>query len=1404
MHTHTVFLRISVALFLLFTLYKTSHSQQIIINEVMASNSEFYSDEDGSFEDWIELYNYGNEPVNLQGFGLSDNYDEPFKWVFPAYHLQPGEYLLVWASGKDRIPQGNGLFNGIKRRFYPGIPGTDVASLVNHHTFPHHPASRNIISNFFEAPTDIDDNYGQHLFTWIVPPQTGNYIFTIASDDNSHLYLSSGADPDNTQLIAQVPGWTMPREWNKFTEQTSAPVFLQQGELYYLSALMKEGYGGDNLAVRWQWPDGTVDEPISAQHCFLTGAMMHTNFKISSSGEEIILTHPNGTRIDEMPPVEIPTNISYGRVPGNTIDWVYFDQPTPGEQNHHQGYNCISSTPFITPATGIYNHQVTAEIFTDDPEAQIKYTTNGTLPGIDHGHVYQGPITIHNSTYLRAISIAPGCLPGMPAGVTYTRPNPQLADFSSDLPVMIIQSFTQNVTPGNRSPAYMILKEPQENGRVNWDDPHAFDGRIKINIRGSSSQMFPKKGYGFHILDEREGNLKVSLLDMPEDHNWVLHGPYSDKSLMRNAVSYAIGEDAGHYSPRTRFIELFLQESSSQLQSAHYRGVYVLTERIKIAPGRVEIEELEPYYNVYPEVSGGYIFSIDRLNDGETGFLTQRNSLFRNVRPNEFNISTAQRDYLISYVDSLETALFGNDFTDPQLGYQQYMDVRSFIDMHLITEVTKEIDGYRLSTFFTKDRQGKVKSGPLWDFNLALGNANYLGGWNPQGWYYSLLSEQDYMYGWYNRLFQDPWFEEQYKRRYRILRMNAFSEVHLTGKIHHNSNLLREAQVRNFNRWNILGEWIWPNWFVADSFEEEIEWMTNWLRQRLQWMDGELGEPLTMIHYWNFNDTGQLLEPSYTIYDAGLASNTAGSAEMTSGTGQGFSGLNARNGDEAGTHLRINNPIGASLLFELPTTGYKEVVFSYETRRSGSGANRQYISYTIDGENFIPFDTLAIVGKPELKIADFINVSEANDNPLFGVKISFGYDETEDGGEAGNNRIDNVSLDGEALEETIRPPLQVSVLPEHLELIENQASHNIAMGYYFKHPDGEPLQYTIDNHHPEIADVSLQNNNIVIEPVKRGGGMVHFQVSDGVNPPLERSFYLLVHPEAVPLAQESFVFDFWSPDEPEGSFPDNMIFLQGESDDATLATAMMHAYFIPHDDYASQDEDNIGYPYRNERRTRINGLNASGVSFINTGRGRDLGAAVLALDTRDLDQINISWQASTIIPNSRAYAIRLQYRTSLQSHWKDLKDAEGAVIEYTRGSFPYHTQAFEKLPLPSEAIGQPYVQLRWLYYHTGVQLDPNVGARDMLALNFISLGDATSVTQLSVDNPLALVAFPNPAGGETVFFNKKVSGTLYDLHGKRVRDIQHTSSLSIAGLKSGVYVFRSAEGEVVRLIVGRN
>ncbi|MFT4639384.1 MAG: hypothetical protein ACI8T1_002709 [Verrucomicrobiales bacterium] len=278
-----------------------------------------------------------------------------------------------------------------------------------------------------------------------------------------------------------------------------------------------------------------------------------------------------------------------------------------------------------------------------------------------------------------------------------------------------------------------------------------------------------------------------------------------------------------------------------------YVGVYVLMEKIKRDPGRVPIAKLDETMIAEPEVSGGYIFKKDKGTHNDVHFNTRDGHQFGFVEPDEPH--EAQMSYLSGYLDSFERALYGPGFASEANGYAKYIDVPSFIDVHIHVEICRNIDGFRLSTYYHKDREGKVVMGPVWDYNLSLGNATMRGGEYPDGWYHDTINRRDYTY--FDRLFQDPRFELQHWDRYYQLRQSVFATDKLMEQIDSIAKMLSEAQERNFKLWPILGQPEWQNPEGAwdrKTHADEVAWLKNWLFERLDWMDQQFMPP-PMIDY---------------------------------------------------------------------------------------------------------------------------------------------------------------------------------------------------------------------------------------------------------------------------------------------------------------------------------------------------------------------------------------------------------------------------------------------------------------------------------------------------------------------------------------------------------------------------
>ncbi len=411
----------------------------------------------------------------------------------------------------------------------------------------------------------------------------------------------------------------------------------------------------------------------------------------------------------------------------------------------------------------------------------------------------------------------------------------------SNLPIVVIDTDGQEILDDPRIVVHMGIID-NDSAINNIDDPfNGYDGLISIEIRGSSSQMFPKKQYALETQDIDGENLNVSILGMPEENDWILHAPYSDKSLLRNFLAYELARDMGRYASRTRFCELVI--------NGDYKGLYIFMEKIKRDNNRVDISKLNPDETTGDDLTGGYIVKVDKWdgenNDGwwsASPLPEYDGTWYQYHYPKPDDIVDEQKDYINNYITDFELLLASEAYNDPDAGYYDQVNLESFIDVSLMSEISKNVDAYRLSAYMYKDKDsedGRLTMGPIWDYNLAFGNADYYDGWDPAGWQLDVELGGDpfKIPFWWYRIWDDETFRDAFNQRWQELRQTVFSEEYIMNIIDSTIAVIDEAQVRNFQRWPILDEYVWPNAYVGGSYENEIDYLTDWITDRLEWID---------------------------------------------------------------------------------------------------------------------------------------------------------------------------------------------------------------------------------------------------------------------------------------------------------------------------------------------------------------------------------------------------------------------------------------------------------------------------------------------------------------------------------------------------------------------------------------
>jgi subtilisin-like proprotein convertase family protein len=414
----------------------------------------------------------------------------------------------------------------------------------------------------------------------------------------------------------------------------------------------------------------------------------------------------------------------------------------------------------------------------------------------------------------------------------------------SSLPIIVIN--TNNVVPQHNTKNEVdgtmgIINNTSQVNTIG-NPFNDYNGNITIKVRGSSSASFPQRSYTISTVKPNGDDSDAVVLGLSKGADWVLYGAWDDKSLMRNILTYQLSNEMGAYAPHTHLCEVIL--------NGDYKGVYVFMEKIKRGDGRVEVEKMGSSTVSGADLTGGYIFQVDRAESSSDHWVSDykpctdnREVNFVYEYPSDSKINTAQKTYLAGYVDSFESALMNLNLYDTVLGYRKYIDVGSFIEQSILQEFSHNVDGYRLSSFLHKAKNMKLNAGPIWDINLGYGNADYNDGsatdnfeWNKP------CSDPDDNLNpfWWKKMATDTVYMKEYQCRYTTLRQNVLDTVHIDHVLDSMKNVLLVPQARNFTRWPILGVYLWPNEFVGPTWQSELDYLHDWVHTRVRWMDGQL------------------------------------------------------------------------------------------------------------------------------------------------------------------------------------------------------------------------------------------------------------------------------------------------------------------------------------------------------------------------------------------------------------------------------------------------------------------------------------------------------------------------------------------------------------------------------------
>ena len=416
---------------------------------------------------------------------------------------------------------------------------------------------------------------------------------------------------------------------------------------------------------------------------------------------------------------------------------------------------------------------------------------------------------------------------------------------STNIPLVMIQTNNQTIVDEPKINVDFKIIDNSPNSFNKPNDPgNIYSGTAGIEIRGSYSSTLPQKPFGIETRDVQGNNNNVALFGMPSENDWILLANYNDKTFLRNVLAFDLFTKMGHYAPRTKLCEVVINDI--------YNGIYVFTEKIKRDNGRVDISKLDLDDNAGDSVTGGYIFKVDYWNQNNSWESNYNNPNYPNdaVRyvynyPGSDEITPQQKNYIQTLVGDFENALWSNDFEDSIYGYRPFINTRSFIDYFLVNEFARNVDGFKKSRNFHKDKSSKnplIYAGPVWDFDWAYKDhsSSMLNG---AGWRHSFSGGSDVKPpGWYIRLLQDTTFANELNCRYFNLRNSILDTNQLFSFIDSLANRLSNAQNRHYVRWPILGVNVGTPEIGTQptTYNGEIVKFKNWIYERLAWLDANM------------------------------------------------------------------------------------------------------------------------------------------------------------------------------------------------------------------------------------------------------------------------------------------------------------------------------------------------------------------------------------------------------------------------------------------------------------------------------------------------------------------------------------------------------------------------------------
>jgi hypothetical protein len=855
-----------------------------VITEFSASNRSGLQDEDGDRPDWIEIHNPDAAAADLTDWYLTDNAGVRTKWRFPAATIAPGGYLVVFASGKDRRVPGQPLHTNFSLSAageYLGLirPNGITASSQFSPTYP--PQFADVS---YGLPSDIvattligEDSACQ----WLVPSSGTNPAATWRNPD----FIATGWNAavqgigyDRNTAVNFLPeiGPGGNTELAMYGVQTSCflriPFTLPGGispSLLRLRVKYDDGFavwlngqpllsGGTqvrrNAPATLAWNSQAVATHEDLDALVFEDFTVTENAGLLTTGENVLAVHVlnrGNTSSDLLFRAKLEAESTAS---GPAAAPGYFAQPTPGARNPGPAGLMIPQQVAFSRAAGTYTANFNLTLSGAVSGQQIRYTTNGSLPG-PSSTLYSGPFVINNSTVVRALIVEPATgAQGRVTAAGYEKLATTLSNynatgqaFRSSLPVLVLNNRGGGEIPNDNTARSARLQVYDRDGggysSLAASSAPVLAMNVGVKLRGSSSAGFAKKSYSMEFLSEGDVETGAPLLGMPAGSDWALISCHTyDRAFMRNAWIYETSRRAGRWAPRTRLVEVFFNQDGDTLEYSDYRGVYVLCETVRRGDDRVDVAGLDASDITAPGVTGGYIFKVDRKDSDEFSWRTSRNLPLAGTggdglvihRPKLPNLAPQQSAYLVDHFQQFENTLFteaAGNFTSRN--YRSFIDSASWVDHHIFCAVAKNVDALRLSAYFHKDRGGPMVAGPLWDFDRSANSTDNRDD-VPDTWNGIPDSTNYFTFGWWEKLFQDDEFRQLYVDRWQAMRRGPLATAGFQGVLdgylaEFNSSDADHPARRDYARW--YGS---P---TANNIVTETNNLKTWLATRATWID---------------------------------------------------------------------------------------------------------------------------------------------------------------------------------------------------------------------------------------------------------------------------------------------------------------------------------------------------------------------------------------------------------------------------------------------------------------------------------------------------------------------------------------------------------------------------------------